>query len=95
MMKEKSVLLDPTAERSSAEREILPRPASLTGKTIGLLDISKARGAVFLKRLGELMAAEGLTVRYYEKPTFARVAPIELYQRMAMETQVVVEALAD
>ncbi|NQU63312.1 MAG: hypothetical protein HQ517_03365 [SAR324 cluster bacterium] len=94
-MREKTVLLDPTAELSPAAREILPRPQSLVGKTIGLLDISKARGEIFIKRLGELMEAEGLKVRYYKKPTFARVAPLELYQQIMMESQVVVEALAD
>ncbi len=94
-MKEKTVILDPTAELSPATREILPRPQSLVGKTIGLLDISKARGEVFLNRLAELLEAEGLSVRRYKKPTFARVAPLELYQQIVMESQVVVEALAD
>ncbi|MBT4087484.1 MAG: hypothetical protein HN580_25750 [Deltaproteobacteria bacterium] len=94
-MKENAVLLDPTAELSPAERELLPRPENLSGKTIGLLDISKARGEVFINRLGELMAAEGLSIRHYKKPTFARVAPLELYQQIVMECQVVVEALAD
>jgi hypothetical protein len=94
-MKENSVLLDPTGELSPAERELLPRPETLSGKTIGLLDISKARGDVFIKRLGELLEADGLSVRHYKKPTFARVAPLELYQQIVMECQVAVEALAD
>ena len=36
-----AVLLDPTSERSLAVRERLPRPATLAGLTVGLLDISK------------------------------------------------------
>jgi len=31
----------------------LPRPQSLDGLTIGILDIAKSRGDVFLHRLGE------------------------------------------
>ena len=41
-------LLDPTSELSSAKREPLPALNSLTGKTIGLLDINKPRGDVLL-----------------------------------------------
>ena len=94
-MSETTILLDPTAELAPAERELLPRPKSLAGKTVGLLDISKARGDVFLERLGELMDDEGLSVRHYKKPTFARVVPIELAQQIATESDIVVEALAD
>ena len=45
------IVLDPTGERQVAERPLLPRPGSLDGRTIGLLDISKPRGNVFLDRL--------------------------------------------
>ena len=41
-------VLDPTSERRIVERERLVRPASLDGLTVGLLDISKRRGDVFL-----------------------------------------------
>ena len=36
-----SIVLDPTAERAPAQRARLARPASLEGKVVGLLDISK------------------------------------------------------
>ncbi|HEY4333224.1 MAG TPA: UGSC family (seleno)protein, partial [Ilumatobacteraceae bacterium] len=42
------IVLDPTSERHPAERTRCARPASLAGRTVGLLDISKARGDVFL-----------------------------------------------
>jgi len=41
------VYVDPTGERDPAHRERIARPASLDGLTIGLLDISKARGDVW------------------------------------------------
>ena len=48
-------LLDPTSERAPAVRERSPRLASVAGRTVGLLDISKPRGDVFLDRLEELL----------------------------------------
>ena len=42
------ILLDPTSERAPGQRARLPRLESLDGKTVGLLDISKPRGDLFL-----------------------------------------------
>ena len=88
-------VLDPTGERQTSARELLPRPASLRGRTVGLLDISKPRGDVVLDRLAELLRAEGVTVRRYRKPTFARIAPVDLRQEITEQCEVVIEALAD
>ncbi len=94
-MTETRFLLDPTAERSPVKRERLSRPASLDGLTIGLLDISKARGNVFLDRLATHLTERGLSIERFQKPTFARVAPTELKQTIAARCDVVIEALAD
>ena len=94
-MTDARILLDPTAERLHAKRERLARPASLTGLTIGLLDISKTRGDIFLDQIEAQLVERGLTVKLYKKPTFARVAPIELKQAITTECDVVIEALAD
>jgi len=88
-------ILDPTGERSVAERARLARPASLAGLTVGLLDISKPRGNVFLDRIEERLTATGATVKRYMKPTFAKPAPVDLRHEIATECQVVIEALAD
>ena len=89
------VVLYPTGERSPVARELTERPASLEGKTVGLLDITKARGDVFLNRLEELLVEKGLTVERYAKPTFTKPAPIDLRHEIAMKCDVVIEALAD
>lgn len=89
------VLLDPTAEREPAARQVNDRPASLDGLTVGLLDISKARGDVFLDRLDELLRADGVRTARYRKPTFAKPAPVDLRHEIATHCEVVVEALAD
>lgn len=89
------VLLDPTSEQQPATRQVNARPASLTGLTVGLLDISKARGDVFLDRLDELLQADGVTTRRYRKPTFTKPAPVDLRHEIATQCEVVIEALAD
>lgn len=88
-------VLDPTGERRPATRELLPRPDALRGRTVGLLDISKARGDVVLDRLEELLRADGVRVLRYRKPTFARPAPVDLRHEIAEQCEVVIEALAD
>ena len=90
-----TTLIDPTGETSPVSRQPLKKPASLDGLTLGLLDISKARGDVFLDRLDTLFGDRGVTVKRFKKPTFARPAPVELLQEIAREVDVVVEALAD
>jgi hypothetical protein len=90
-----TTLLDPTGELAPLERQPIAKPATLDGLTVGLLDISKARGDVFLDRLDALLSARGVRVRRYKKPTFTRPAPIPLIQQIAAEVDVVVEALAD
>jgi hypothetical protein len=88
-------LLDPTSERQPDTRERVSRPGSLEGKTVALLDISKPRGDVFLDRLAELLAARGIAVERYAKPTFTKPAPVDLRHEIASKCDVVIEALAD
>ena len=89
------LLLDPTNERSVLLRSRLERPTTLRGKTIGLLDISKPRGDVFLDRLEKCLAELGATVLRYKKPTFTKPAPVDLRHEIATQCELVIEALAD
>jgi len=68
-------VLDPTGERQPRERRRLPRPDSIDGRRVALLDISKARGNVFLDRLEQLLSERGAKTERFRKPTFARPAP--------------------
>jgi hypothetical protein len=90
-----TTFMDPTSELSPETREPLKRPSSLEGLTVGLLDISKARGDVFIDRIEDLLGQRGIKTRRYKKPTFTRIAPVELKQQIATECDVVVESLAD
>jgi hypothetical protein len=89
------VVLDPTGERQAPTRERTPRPATLDGLTVGLLDITKARGNVFLDQLEQHITARGARVVRYAKPTFTKVAPIDLRHEISEQCNVVIEALAD
>jgi hypothetical protein len=88
-------VLDPTSERRPGTRARTARPIRLDGLTVGLLDISKPRGNVFLDRVETLLHGRGLAVRRYAKPTFTKPAPIDLRQEIATHCDVIIEALAD
>ena len=90
-----TTILDPTSERSVAARPRLSRPDSLDGLRVGLLDIAKAKGDIFLDRVEQRLTERGLTVKRYAKPTNARPAPLALSQQIATEVDVVIEALSD
>lgn len=89
------VLLDPTGERTVTTRTRVARPASIEGQTIGLLDISKPRGNVFLDQLEQRLVQAGAIVRRYAKPTFTKPAPVDLRHEIATQCTMVIEALAD
>ena len=90
-----TALLDPTAERSPTIRPRLARPASMAGLTVGILDISKPRGDVFLDRLDARLKERGIATRRYAKPTMTRPAPLPLRQQIGTEVHLVIEGLAD
>ena len=90
-----TILMDPTSELSPGKKMPLARLKDAAGKTVGLLDISKPMGDVFINRLEDLLVQRGVKTRRYKKPTFTRVAPVELKQQIASECDAVVESLAD
>jgi hypothetical protein len=72
------------------------RLASLAGKRVGLLDISKPGGSFFLDRLEKILrerygVAEVVRAR---KPTFSKNAPPQVIEQLR-GMDAVVEALAD
>ena len=92
------ILVNPMNEAVRQGTEAPPRLASLAGKTIGLLDISKPGGEVFLDRLAALLTERfGVArVERFRKPTFAKPAPQALMDALvAAHPDAVVEGLAD
>lgn len=90
-----TVVLDPTAGKAAQSIETVPRPASIDGLKVGLLDISKPRGDKFLDRLQERLEDMGAQVTRYVKPTFSKPAPVDLRHEIATNCDAVIEALAD
>ncbi len=90
-----TVVLDPTGEQEPIVGRRAVRPESLTGLTVGLLDISKPRGDVFLDRISQRLDSLGARVNRYTKPAFTKPAPADLRYQIATECDAVIEALAD
>ena len=93
-----NILVNPLDERKPVQGQPAPRLASLEGKTIGLLDISKPGGSVFLDRLESLLKQNyGVREVIREaKLTFAKPAPPGVIERLRRaRIQAVIEALAD
>jgi hypothetical protein len=89
------VILDPTSEKNLTSRDLLARPSTIVGQTIGLLDIAKARGDIFLNQLESRLTTAGAKVLRFRKPTFAKPAPVDLRHEIATKCTLVIEALAD
>ena len=88
-------VLDPTSEDRSTEIQLSERIKSIEGSTIGLLDISKPRGDVFLNQLEKRLTEHGATVLRFMKPTFTKPAPVDLRYEISSKCDAVIEALAD
>lgn len=89
------ILMDPTGERTPSTRERVARLDGLEGKTVGLLDISKPRGDLFLDTVEARLRERGAEVIRFKKPTFTKPAPVDLRHEIATRCDAVLEALAD
>jgi len=90
-----TTFLDPTSERMPDARPTPARLDAIEGRTIGLLDISKMRGDLFLDQLENRLVERGARVLRFKKPTFTKPAPVDLRHEIAEKCDAVVEALAD
>jgi hypothetical protein len=93
-----TILVNPLDETIHEKGAPAARLDSLKGKIIGLLDISKPGGSVFLDRLEQLLKDRHnvASVVRASKPTFAKPAPQGVIDSLiANGVDAVVEALAD
>jgi len=90
-------LYDPTVTPANNAATLAARGPDLQGKVIGLLDISKAKGNVFLDRLAERLTehCQPREIIRRVKPTFARPAPEETRKELEQKCDLIIEALAD
>ena len=89
-------LINPMNEAPQAAAARPPRLATLASKALGLLDISKPGGSIFLDRLEALLRERyGVAlVERLSKPTFAKPAPEAVIGQLR-GLDAVIEALAD
>jgi hypothetical protein len=91
------IMLDPTDKVEREEKNLAPRLDTLEGKTLGLLDISKAKGNFFLDRVEEILREQyGVKeVLRRMKPAVARTAPEDLKKELSEKCDGLIEALSD
>jgi hypothetical protein len=89
-------LINPMNEAPVKASKPPARLRSLQGKTVGLLDISKTGGNLFLDRLERLLRERFHVANVVRtaKPTFAKPAPPGILEQL-LTVDAVVEALAD
>ena len=87
--------VSPFDERVRAAEPLAPRPASVAGSRVVLLDIRKNRGAEFLDRMETLFQAAGVNTARVTKEIFSKPAALGLIDEIASGAGLVVEALAD
>lgn len=90
-------LLDPTLGPQGADRPRAPRPATLDGAVLGLIDNGKTHGRALLQRI-----ADNLSTRYevagridVRKPSYSFPAPQEEVARLSEGATAVIAAVGD
>jgi hypothetical protein len=87
--------VSPFDERRRVAEPLAPRPTSLEGKHVALLDITKRRGDEFLDRIEERLRARGAVSFRVAKEIFSKPASPEIVRRIADRGDLAVEGLAD
>ncbi len=89
-------LVNPMNETPVEAPASAPRLATLKGRTVALLDISKPGGSIFLDRIEQRLKEQyqvAVVIREM-KPTFAKPAPLALLEALS-GVDAVIEGLAD
>ena len=94
-MSEPSGIIDPSAARGAQAVAAAPRPPSLAGKVLGLLDNTKEHGDLILAAIGaalrERYGIAGVVAR--RKEHYSRAAPGRLLDGLTGEIDVAIAAL--
>ena len=87
--------VDPSAGGSKKAVQPAPRPASLSGKVVGLLDNTKEQADIILRTLGDLLRERYDVSRVVmrRKEHYSKPAPDAMIEEMAREVDVAIAAL--
>ena len=87
--------VSPFDERRREVEPLAPRPVTLEGARVALLDINKRRGDEFLDRIETLLRAQGANTFRLVKDIFSKPAGPGIIRRIADRGDLAVEGLAD
>ena len=90
------IVYDPRGAVTATEIRLAPRPETLRGLRLGVLDNSKWNASRLLRHTaGALGEREPAAINRYVKESFSREATDALLDRIAAENDVVVTAIGD
>ena len=90
------IVFDPRGAVTAAEIRLAPRPETLRGLRLGVLDNSKWNASRLLRHTAAALDGfEPTAVNRYVKDSFSREAADALLDRIAAENDVVVTAIGD
>jgi len=94
-MSDPSGIIDPSASGGAQAFPPAPRPESLAGKVLGLLDNTKEQGDIILETIATALRERYGVARIVlrRKEHYSKAAPDDLIAEMAREVQVAVSAL--
>ncbi len=97
MMSRPMDILDPVGSTSAASRTLSPRPGSLEGGVIGVLDNSKPNARVLLEGVARALARKmgARDVRVWRKPGASIGATAAVLDEIAAQCGAVLTASAD
>ena len=94
-MREAFEILDPTGGEEAPSWTLSAPMDPQRPCHVGLLDISKPQGNLYLDEIEKLLCARGFSVSRFRKPTMTRPATSELIGEISATCDAAVVALAD
>lgn len=94
----REALLDPTgAAEGTTDGTLSPRPVSLKGLTVGLIDNTKPNAMLLLEQIvADLQRDHGVgEIKRYVKDYFGTPIKDELFQQVVSEVDIVITAIGD
>ena len=90
-------LLDPTVEATTQSVAFVPRPASLEGKRVALIENTKFNSDRLLQKIGEILKSEygAAETRMWRKKNSSVPAHEEIIQEVRKTCDVVVAGVGD
>jgi hypothetical protein len=74
---------DPRGGRTASAPLLAKRPRTLANLRIAVLDNGKEQADVLLARAAHLLKEDGAQPQFDHKPSFSRIAPAEVIERLA------------